>query len=86
MLKDARRCGGLVTLTLTATSVHQKAGKISNDDMLYTLSLFVLETNRWVRTYEWRAMTPMEVCAMCVNNPAFFRGPASLLLDQFPDL
>lgn len=45
-------------------SVYQKAGKISNDDMLYTLSLFVLETNRWIRTYEWRAMTPMEVCAM----------------------
>lgn len=45
-------------------SVYQKAGKISNDDMLYTLSLFVLETDRWIRMYEWRAMTPMEVCAM----------------------
>jgi hypothetical protein len=73
------------TLTLTTTSVYQKAGKISNDDMLYTLSLFVLETSRWIRTYEWRAMTPMEVCAMCVNNPAFLRGPTSLLLEQFLD-
>ncbi|KAF2182243.1 hypothetical protein K469DRAFT_637108 [Zopfia rhizophila CBS 207.26] len=41
----------------------QKRGRISNDDMLYTLSLFVLEVDRWVRTYEWRALTPMELCA-----------------------
>ena len=71
MLKNAKWCGGLVTLTLTTTSVYQKAGKINNDDMLYTLSLFVLETDRWIRMYEWRAMTSMEVCAMCVDNPAF---------------
>jgi hypothetical protein len=28
---------------------YQKAGKVSNDDLLYTLSLFVLEVERWVR-------------------------------------
>lgn len=43
---------------------YQKAGKISNDDMLYTLSLFVLEVPRWVNQYEWRTLTPMETCAM----------------------
>jgi len=32
--------------------------------MLYTLSLFALEPIRWVNRYEWREMTPMEVCAM----------------------
>jgi hypothetical protein len=45
---------------------YQKAGKISNDDMLYTLSLFVLEPERWIRQYEWRSLTPMEKCAMYV--------------------
>lgn len=43
---------------------YQKAGKISNDDLLYTLSLFVLEVERWVRTYDWRMLTPMEKCAL----------------------
>lgn len=43
---------------------YQKANKISNDDMLYTLSLFVLEVEKWIRLYEWRLLTPMEICAM----------------------
>ena len=43
-----------------------KAGKISNDDMLYTLSLFVLEPIRWTAKYEWRGVTDFERCAMGV--------------------
>jgi hypothetical protein len=43
---------------------YQKAGKISNDDLLYTLSLFVTEVDRWVGLYEWRTLTDMENCAM----------------------
>ncbi|KAF6227091.1 hypothetical protein HO133_008532 [Letharia lupina] len=42
---------------------YQKAGKITNDDMLYTLSLFALEPARWVRKYEWRKLTELELCA-----------------------
>ncbi|KAF3047896.1 hypothetical protein E8E11_009537 [Didymella keratinophila] len=42
---------------------YQKANRISNDDMLYTLSLFILEVDRWVGLYEWRQLTPMEICA-----------------------
>lgn len=45
-------------------SMYQRSGKISNDDMLYTLSLFVLEVERWVRENEWRSLTPMELCAL----------------------
>lgn len=45
-------------------SLYQKSGKISNDDMLYTMSLFVLELERWIREYEWRSLTPMEICAI----------------------
>jgi hypothetical protein len=43
---------------------YQKAGKISNDDMLYTLSLFILEVEKWVRMYDWRTLTPLEMCAL----------------------
>jgi hypothetical protein len=45
-------------------SIYQKAGHISNDDLLYTLGLFALEPIRWIKEYEWREMTPMERCAM----------------------
>ncbi|KAI4694568.1 hypothetical protein J4E81_006165 [Alternaria sp. BMP 2799] len=47
-------------------SRYIKAGKISNDDMLYTLSLFVLEPIRWTARYEWRTVTDFERCAMGV--------------------
>ena len=42
---------------------YQKAGKITNDDLLYTLSLFALEPARWVDKYEWRSLTDLELCA-----------------------
>jgi hypothetical protein len=44
-------------------SRYLKAGKISNDDMLYTLSVFALEPVRWVNQYEWRQMSDLELCA-----------------------
>jgi hypothetical protein len=33
---------------------------ISNDDMLYTLSLFILEPIRWAKKYDWRSLAPIE--------------------------
>ncbi|KAL6708922.1 hypothetical protein ACN47E_002329 [Coniothyrium glycines] len=42
----------------------RRAGKITNDEMLYTLSLFALEGKRWVAMYEWRSLTDLEVCAI----------------------
>ena len=45
-------------------SQYQKAGKISNDDMLYTLSLFALEPARWINKYEWRKLEEFENCAV----------------------
>ncbi|KAJ9652114.1 hypothetical protein H2198_008642 [Neophaeococcomyces mojaviensis] len=41
-----------------------KQGKISNDDMLYTLALFMNHPCEWINKYEWRRMTDMEVCAV----------------------
>ncbi|CAL3963617.1 unnamed protein product [Diplocarpon coronariae] len=45
-------------------SRYQKAGKISNSDLLYTLSVFITEPISWVERYEWRAMNDMEICAI----------------------
>lgn len=41
-----------------------KSGRISNDDMLYTLALFMNHPVEWINRYEWRQLTPMEVCAI----------------------
>jgi len=34
---------------------------ISNDDMLYTLSVFVTCPQRWLERFEWRELTELEV-------------------------
>ena len=43
--------------------LYRKTGKISDDDMLYTLSLFALEPVRWTKRFEWRQLTDLERCA-----------------------
>lgn len=45
-------------------SGYRRGGEILDADMLYTLSLFALEPPRWVKQYEWRDLTDMELCAM----------------------
>lgn len=42
---------------------YRRAGKISDDDMLYTLSLFALEPSRWSRRMDWRGFSDVELCA-----------------------
>ena len=42
---------------------YRKSGKITNDDLLYTLSLFALEPARFVAKYEWRPLTDLELAA-----------------------
>ncbi|KAI1308316.1 hypothetical protein F5Y03DRAFT_393551 [Xylaria venustula] len=45
-------------------NIYRRAGRISNDDMLYTLSLFTLEPMRWTAEYDWRPLSDMERCAL----------------------
>ncbi|KAI0972380.1 hypothetical protein F4678DRAFT_59108 [Xylaria arbuscula] len=45
-------------------NIYRRAGRISNDDMLYTLSLFTLEPMRWTTKYDWRPLSDMERCAL----------------------
>ncbi|KAI0976959.1 hypothetical protein F4678DRAFT_415115 [Xylaria arbuscula] len=60
----SRRAMDAVARTNYLHSRYLKSGLISDDDMLYTLSLFTLEGMRWTDSYEWRGLTPMERCAM----------------------
>ena len=41
----------------------QRAGKIKDGDMLYTLSMFALEPDRWIERWEWRGVGEVERCA-----------------------
>lgn len=43
---------------------YLKQGRITNDDMLYTLALFMNHPREWIDRYEWRTLTDMEVCAI----------------------
>ncbi|KAI8625618.1 hypothetical protein F5Y19DRAFT_449589 [Xylariaceae sp. FL1651] len=45
-------------------SYYRPSGKMSDNDLLYTLSLYVLEVIRWVDKYEWRPLTRKERCAL----------------------
>jgi hypothetical protein len=49
--------------------IHAKyvaSGRISNDDLLYTLALFAREPERWIQRHEWRRLSDVERCAMGV--------------------
>lgn len=50
-------------------NIYRRTGRISNDDMLYTLSLFTLQPMRWTAIYDWRPLSDMERCALatCVK-------------------
>jgi hypothetical protein len=41
-----------------------KSGKIRNEDLLYTLSVFITEPIYWINKFEWRNLTEYEVCAL----------------------
>lgn len=41
-----------------------RSGKITNADLLYTLSVFVTQPIAWVRRFEWRELSDVEVCAL----------------------
>ena len=42
---------------------YRRKGQISDEDMLYTLSLFVLEPSRWTSWMDWRGFSEVEMCA-----------------------
>ena len=60
---SSKRCRSAVARMNFLHSRYQKAGKIRESDMLYTLSVFALEPVRWVNMYEWRSFTDLELCA-----------------------
>lgn len=47
--------------------IHARYGsKITNDELIHTLALFVLEPHRWIDRFEWRPMTRLEKVAYFV--------------------
>lgn len=63
-------------------SPWKKSGLITNDDMLYTLALSVLEPIKWVNTYEWRGLTPLETNALGM----YFKSLGEMLHISYADL
>ncbi|KAF2099055.1 hypothetical protein NA57DRAFT_39247 [Rhizodiscina lignyota] len=47
--------------------IYQKAGKISNKDMIYVLGAFVLIPIRFVNRWGYRKLSPLETCAFATH-------------------
>lgn len=45
-------------------SGYRAAGKISENDMLYTLGLFAIQPVRFIERFEWRTLSDLEKCAI----------------------
>ncbi|KAI1313721.1 hypothetical protein F5Y03DRAFT_105931 [Xylaria venustula] len=45
-------------------SLFRPSGKMSDDDLLYVLSLFTAEPMRWIQRFEYRALNERERCAL----------------------
>jgi hypothetical protein len=63
---DSARATAVIARMNWLHSKYIAAGKITNEDLLYTLSVFVTEPIRFIGLYEWRALNDMEKCAFGV--------------------
>ncbi|KAL1646877.1 hypothetical protein SLS58_003012 [Diplodia intermedia] len=61
---ESERANGAIARMNYLHDLYRKSGKISNDDLLYTLALFALEPKSWINRYEWRKLTDLEICAI----------------------
>ncbi|KAH8585339.1 hypothetical protein B0O99DRAFT_531127 [Bisporella sp. PMI_857] len=55
---------GLAALSKMNWIHRQYGSKIHNGDMVYTLSLFILEPIRWINAHEWRRLSETEEIAI----------------------
>jgi len=56
-----------VTKAINRINEIHRHYKISNDDSLYTMTIFVCEPIRWIDRYEWRPLTDLEKRALCMS-------------------
>lgn len=61
---------------------YKKSGQITNDDMMYTLALSILEPIRWINEYEWRTLTLLETDALGM----YFKSLGEMLHISYADL
>ena len=60
----SRRGINAIARTNFLHSGYRKNGLISNEDMLYTLALSILEPIRLINKHEWRSLSPLETNAL----------------------
>ncbi|KAF6831322.1 hypothetical protein CMUS01_07395 [Colletotrichum musicola] len=60
----SHRCLKAISRMNYLHSRYLASGQISNADLLYTLAVCVAEPPRFMKLYEWRPLTDMEVCAV----------------------
>jgi hypothetical protein len=60
---NSARAVAAVARTNFLHSKYIAEGTISNANLLYTLSVFVVEPEHFIRLYEWRPLNDMEFCA-----------------------
>ena len=63
---DSARATAIIARMNWLHSKYIASGQISNTDLLYTLSVFIIEPERFIRLYEWRSLNEMELCAFGV--------------------
>lgn len=61
---ESDRAAAAIARTNALHAPHRAAGRIRNDDMLYTLAVLAIEPVRWVRQHEWRSLTELELAAI----------------------
>jgi hypothetical protein len=64
-LETERRIQGLARMNYMH-NVYRKAGRIKNDDMVYTIGLLLTSPVKWVERFDWRPLTDAEKCALGV--------------------
>ncbi|TLS30766.1 hypothetical protein PpBr36_02239 [Pyricularia pennisetigena] len=71
---DTRRSAEAYARLNYLHGVYIKAGRISNDDMLYVLGLFMYDAVEAIDRWEWRRLTDLERCAYGVFHHGMGRA------------
>ena len=80
---DSERAAQAIARINYLHAPYQKSGRITNNDMLYTLSVLALEPKRWILNYEWRNLTTVELCA-CGTYYKSMGDAMKISYDQLP--
>lgn len=60
---ESEKCCAAISRMNFIHAGYQKAGLVSNEDLLYTLALLAWLPVRFIERFEWRNLTEIELCA-----------------------